>query len=180
MHIGCRWGFNGVNVNHIVVLWVKVMTLYSEHWMAQRERIANYTECKNESHDKTYCFGSRLLTHRIPVKGLALCGTLPIPVNMARSHSALRGAQPQNDTSWIVPRQLCPISALYRISLFFIDYDTGKLSSNLIKRRLVVSLTFSNPIAAVLSQLSFSTLVAMSILETFDTFVYASGTPLVK
>jgi hypothetical protein len=155
MHIECRWGFNGANVNHIVVLWVKVMTLYSEDWMAWRERIANYIECKNESHDKMYCFGS--------------C-----------AESLSKGWLFVNDTSWIVPRQLCPVSALYRIFLFFIDYDTEKLSSNLIKRRLVVSLTFSNPIAAVLSQPSYSTLVAMSKLGAFDTFVYASGTPLVK
>jgi len=31
---------------------------------------SKYIECKNESHDKMDCFGSWLLTHRIPVGSL--------------------------------------------------------------------------------------------------------------
>jgi len=106
---------------------------------------------------------------------------MPIPVgNMARSIQPYEERGPKMTRPELFHVNFGPVSALYRNFLFFIDYDTEKLSSNLIKRRLVVSLTFSNPIAAVLSELSFSTLVVMSILGAFDTFVYASGTLLVN
>ena len=91
MHIECRWGSMGEcqSYRSIMSKGDEVTTLYSEHWMAWGEWIANY------SHDKMYCFASWLLTHWIPVEGLALCDTLPVPVgDMARLWWAIRTKPP--------------------------------------------------------------------------------------